>query len=392
MENYFIKDYIDYASEFTDTPSVFLKFGAYSAISAAVGSKVYFEFGDMKVYPNLWIILMAPSSLYRKSTAVGIPIRLLHAGNLDVILPNEFSHESLVEALSVKPQGLFIFSEFMSLATALEKDYMAGAKAFLTEMFDSRSYPYRRKTKGEELVIIDPCVSILAATTIDWFLEKLKEKDLYGGFLTRFIYVPYRNKKDKHYSFSKPANKEKRDALAFYLENVNKIQGEVKFTEDAMSVHDKWYEENCITDLERISGLMGSFLNRLQMYLLKLAVIEELCERLPTSGMIHVDGAAMQRAADSVNGLKKNIEFLCKEELTFDKYQEHRKKVLRTIANKEERGISRSSLLSDTRIPRRELEEILQTLEDEEKIKIQKEEPDGTAGRTKTSYFIKVSE
>lgn len=384
MEENFIKDYIDYASEFCDAPNIFHKFCAYSAISAAISNHIYFEFGDLKIFPNLWIVLMAPSSLYHKSTAVGISRRLTHAANLNVSLPNEFTHEGLIDAMAIQSQGIFYFDEFMSLITALEKDYMLGAKAFLAHIFDCPA-AYTRKLRGKDYEIKDPCVSILAATTLDWFQERLKERDLYGGFLTRFIFVPFNEKKDRVLTFAPPVNPDKRNHLAFMLEQISRLHGIIKFPPETMRIHDQWYEDIFINGCEKVSSLLGAFLNRLQIYLLKLSVIEELAGSLPTSPVIYVSEAAMKRATTSANFLRTSLGKMCGEELTFDKYQERRKKILKII-NDSNHAVSKSELLTTTRIPVRELNEIISSLIEEEKIKELQDQTDAGLGRRKTKY------
>lgn len=387
MENpYFIDDYISYAQEITDAPIVFHKYVAYSILAAATGNNIYFEFGDLKIYPNLWVLLMAPSSLYRKSTSIGIGARTLAATGLNLILPNEFTQERLVETLSVQPQGLFVFYEFMTLATSLEKDYMVGAKAFLTELFDSPMF-YTRHTKSGDFEIKDPCISILAGTTTEWFLERMKERDLYGGFLTRFIFVPC-SEKNRIMSFPPAHNKEKKEALAFYLEQLNNVHSPARFSEEALAIQNSWYEINCVKEAHKHSGFIGSFINRLQIYLLKLAVLEQLA-RSYEDHVIVVSKEAMDSAVESVNFLKKSIELLCGEELTFDKYQEHRKKILKMIQSRKEEGISKSELLTATRMPSWQLQEVLSALIEEDKIIEEEILSDGQAGRKKTKYFIR---
>ena len=71
---------------------------------------------------------------------------------------------------------------------------MLGFKELLTETYDSpRRYTRTLKSAADPVVIEDPCLSILAASTLDWFLEKTKARDIRSGFFSRFIYFAPHN-------------------------------------------------------------------------------------------------------------------------------------------------------------------------------------------------------
>ena len=65
--NKFVEAYIEFAQEVTDAPITFHNFMGYAVISAVVGRNVYFPFGDMNLYPNLYMLFIAASSRFRKS-------------------------------------------------------------------------------------------------------------------------------------------------------------------------------------------------------------------------------------------------------------------------------------------------------------------------------------
>ena len=108
----FVNDYMEYASTLTDAPDEFHNFMALGILSTVIGNQAYIPFGTNRIYPNLWIILLAQSSFFRKSTSLTLGTRLLrdmHKGGL--ILPDEFSREQLVQNLAKQSRGLFVWSE-----------------------------------------------------------------------------------------------------------------------------------------------------------------------------------------------------------------------------------------------------------------------------------------
>ena len=190
----FLRDYVDYAETLTDAPRIFHLFSGLSAMAGAVRRRAWVQgFGGRPLYPNLWAVLLAPSSVFRKTTALNIS-RDLMADSGVPILPEDFSREMLVEVLAGTPQGSFVWSEFGSAIAQFDREYMSGIKDMLADMYDCPS-SYRRLLKSGTFEVENPCISILGATNIDWMVDKQNTKnDLRGGFLARCLFVPYHSK------------------------------------------------------------------------------------------------------------------------------------------------------------------------------------------------------
>ena len=161
----FIRDYVDFASGLTDAPKVFHLFCGLSLLGSALGRRAWVPgFGGQNLFPNLWLTILAPSSRYRKSTAVGIAENLLRQAGINT-LPQEFSRESLISMLQQEPHSTFIWSEFGSALGLLEKEYMAGTKDLLADLYDCPEQ-YRRILSQQTLEVRNPYISILAAGNI----------------------------------------------------------------------------------------------------------------------------------------------------------------------------------------------------------------------------------
>lgn len=189
-----IHDYIEYAEKQTDAPRIFQLFAALWCLSVTVERQLAIPyFGVRPLYPNLWMVLIAPSSTYHKSTVVDIAADM--AGSTDTyLLPQEFSQEQLISELSEHPRGSFLWSEFGQPLAAFERDYMSGVKDLLATLYDCPD-SYERSLKGGTLHVENPYISALAATNIDWMVDKKRvANDLRGGFLARWLYVPHTSK------------------------------------------------------------------------------------------------------------------------------------------------------------------------------------------------------
>jgi len=189
-----LADFVSFAETLTDAPRVFHLFAGLSALAGCVRRRAWVQgFGGRPLYPNLWAVLLAPSSVYRKTTALNIARDLMEDSAVP-ILPEDFSREMLVEVLAATPQGSFVWSEFGSAIAQFDREYMSGIKDMLADMYDCPA-SYSRKLKSGSFDVENPCISILGATNIDWMVDKQNTKnDLRGGFLARCLFVPYHSK------------------------------------------------------------------------------------------------------------------------------------------------------------------------------------------------------
>lgn len=359
----FLDLYKDYATEITDAPLIFHQFVALSIVSAVLGNKVFLKSGDINIYPNLWIILIAPSSCFRKSTAIGIGARILRPVNEDLIYPTEFTQEKILEIIERQPEGIFIHYEFMTLSGLLSKDYNAGLKAFLTEIYDSPPY-YTRKTVSRSYEIRNPCISILSATTQEWFLERAKEGDLLGGFLPRFIFVPA-SSKEKSLAFPPPADMTKRNKLVRTLKEISELKGEIHFSPEAEKLHREWYVRY---EAKMDSGLLNGFYSRLETYALKFAILIEIIR----NRSLIITEKSIKEAGQLVNFLTESLRKLADNDFTFTGFQRCKRKVEKIIKFAGNEGIVRRDLLRKSKVSADYLDKIIETLKEEETISEEK--------------------
>ncbi len=371
----FIKNYIEYASEVTDAPSVFHLYLAYVAVASVCGNNIYLRLGDQKIYPNLFMVLIAPSSLYRKSTSLMIAKRLVQDINNQVVLPNEFSQESLAETLAASPEGTLFYSEFASFLGASQKDYMRGIKEFLTDIYDCPPY-YLRKLKSGPVEIKNPVLSIVGATTATWFLDRIKRDDLEGGFLVRFLWVPAFYK-EKTFALPPIADKAKREALVDELKEIERVGGEMSLSEDARRIYVEWHKRH-ESEAENLGEhLLCGFYSRFETYALKFAMITEVAATRERT----ISGRSMKVAIDKIELLKKELKKLSEEQFAFGWFQRAKLKIFKKI--KEKKQIPREDLLRFSHLNKRDFDLVINTLIDEGRVR---EERTQTAGRPKVVY------
>jgi hypothetical protein len=356
-----LADYVQYASTATDAPEVFHVFGGLSALSVMVGRNVYLPFGDDNIYPNTWIVLVAKSSFFHKSTALRIPQRLVRACNEKRILPDEFSPEALFGGLQSNPIGLFIWSEMKSALDYLNRSYMVGTKEFLTDIYDCP--PVRtRVLKEKPIAIHEPALSILAATTVDWLMSGIKGGDIGGGFTARFVFVPAMAK-TRDIALPEPTDKVAQNKLVQRLQACSNVKGMVDISK-VRRMYEDWYYAN----MEELKSdpqaeMMASFFTRLTIYTLKFAMLLELSKTLD----VVISEETMKQAIAITEYLKESFRYLIAREFHTTREGRELEKVYRLIESKP--GSTYRDLLQRSHMQAKTFQPLLQTLVQSGRVK-----------------------
>ena len=258
----------------TDAPREYLVACGLSTIGTAIGNRIYIPFGGERIYPNLWNVLLGPSSTFRKSTTVKQArrtlARLTEGQNDGLLFPDEFSKEALVARLAERAQGLLTYSEFSGALAAFNRDYMSGIKELLADLYDSPPR-YERIVGQKTLVAKDVCISLLAASQTDWLLEKLKETDIRGGFMARMTFWPAFIKRR---FIALPPEPDTRigNELVRHLNQIRGLEGAVMIPSSCRDRYAAWLEQH-ERELESLPGAgnLGPFWSRLSVTTLKMA-------------------------------------------------------------------------------------------------------------------------
>ncbi|MCC6568940.1 MAG: DUF3987 domain-containing protein [Anaerolineales bacterium] len=105
----FIDDYMVFAMKDAPmSPPLFHQTYALAILSSAIARRVYVSVGTNAIYPNLYIMLSAPSTLYTKTTGYKSAMKLFETAGLShLLLPDGVTPQSLITELSNRPQDNF---------------------------------------------------------------------------------------------------------------------------------------------------------------------------------------------------------------------------------------------------------------------------------------------
>lgn len=98
----FIDDYMGYAMKDAPmSPPLFHQTYALAILSSAIARRVYISLGTGAMYPNLYIMLSAPSTLYTKTTGYKSAMKLFETAGLShLLLPDGVTPQSLITEMS----------------------------------------------------------------------------------------------------------------------------------------------------------------------------------------------------------------------------------------------------------------------------------------------------
>jgi len=90
------------------TPALFHQSYGLSLLATAVARRVYIRASDDLIYPNLYMLLVAPSTLYAKTTGLNVSLKLLEmAGMKNFLLPTGVTPQSLITELTNRTPPTF---------------------------------------------------------------------------------------------------------------------------------------------------------------------------------------------------------------------------------------------------------------------------------------------
>lgn len=238
-------------------------------MSALVGKKVHVPLGAFNIFPNLYVVFVAPPG-GRKSTAMDYTGAFLEQIEMDVMV-DSITKESLVSSMvkseiAFTPQNgdpVFVYSPTTILATEMSEiigPSKDGMISFLTTLFDKRG-DYKNKTikRGMEH-IVKPYLTLLGCTTPAWVTARLRDDVISGGFSRRAIFV-FEDEEAERKAFPEvtPDMKQCWDEAMTYAQNVLKnAYGPMNWSEAARAKYKHWYENQTYPKDPNIVGYYKS--------------------------------------------------------------------------------------------------------------------------------------
>lgn len=186
----FVERYIKWATDLTDAAPQYHQAGGFTALSAVISSnaRLFTSFGTVR--PNLWFMILADTTLTRKTTAMRIATSLLQEIDDDVVFATDGSAEGILSSLSDRDgkASLFYRDEVTGLMQSImAKDYMSDMPEHFTKLYDNDVV--RRLLKKETITVRDPVFLMLCGGIKSKIQLMLTEEHIASGFVPRFVFI-----------------------------------------------------------------------------------------------------------------------------------------------------------------------------------------------------------
>jgi len=244
-----IEGFMELTEENSEAPKLFRYWTAVSCVASALQRKTYVSLGMLTFYPNMYIILCAPSGV-RKGTAMGPGYDLLNdigvkmsaqATTLQALIRHlkNTTHNEIcpVTGKIMMHSSLTIFSkEFTVFLGYRNQELMS----HLCDWYDCENrWTYETVGRGKE-EIIGVWVNLIGATTPDLIQTSMPVEAIGGGLTSRMIIV-YEMRKGKFVPFPMltPEEIKLRELLKEDLERIALLTGKFKFEKEYI---DSWID------------------------------------------------------------------------------------------------------------------------------------------------------
>lgn len=179
----FIRDFA-YSLKGRESPPIFNIFGGLFTLSALSARKAWFQWADEVVYPNLYILWVAPPAICKKGTAIGRAMKIIQ--QVPQILADDpvmFDEKSLeIVTSKATGEGLYVALEKKN------KTYLLPDGSFHQESFGSRAvivapeFVTFMNNKKYNIGLVDTITNLYDCPDIDQEFTRGRGKKTYGDF------------------------------------------------------------------------------------------------------------------------------------------------------------------------------------------------------------------
>lgn len=383
MGDTFVERYMTWASSLGDAAQQYHQAGAFIALSSVLSGSVRLPTSYGTIIPNLWFMILADTTLTRKTTAMDIAMDLVMEVDEDIVMATDGSLEGLLTSLSTRPgkPSVFLRDEFSGLLEAMtKKDYMAGMPELLTKLYDAKMQ--KRVLRKEVIEVRDPRLVLFTGGIKNKITSLLSFEHVSSGFMPRFVFITAESDIKRIKPIGPPTTRTtgNKDAILAELTDIskhynrtqvltieklkNKIERPVVF--DAEMTEDAWFRYNKLETELLQEGLksqrpeiMTPVGDRLSKSILKAAMLSAaarqrtetvLIEELDILRAIKYGEQWYMHAIEVMNSVGKG-----QAERQLDV-------ICRAIARREG-GVTRSVIMQSYHLTARDATQIFETLE-----------------------------
>ena len=311
-----LAEYRELVKDTTEAPDAYHYLVAITIIGVMLGRRVHTLYGGGSLYSNIFGVAIGDSGITRKTTAWKRGedlLNLVFSKENDGIIwsksdeekqakpeytqvPGIGSAEGLLDALDGVRRIVLVTEN--ELATILSKAKQSGTSTLipkLTSLFDCPTLD-GLKVKTKNVVVKEPFISILTASTPEWLSKHLQDQDIAGGFANRFVFVWGDPKNPNPYPPAVDEMKQKTladklGAIRSWAEEYGKSEsgGFIAASKDAEEAFEPLYYAQI--EKERETSLHAKLIRRIPSYVWKIALVNAAIDKSTTIELKHIQPA-----------------------------------------------------------------------------------------------------
>lgn len=411
--------YTKWASVQTDAPVQYHTVNAIVVLSALMCPYLYLRTSFGTIKPNVWAMILAGTTLTRKSTSMDMANAMIRDVQPDYLLGTEGSPEGIFAELAERDGKVAMFhrDEITGWMEAiLKKDYLAGTIEVFCQLYDGKHV--RRVLRGQAYDIEDPNLVIMSGGIKTRMQEILTMEHIRSGFIPRFIMVSGTTKIDDIRPIGPPEDVKHggRDPREEIVEELYKIvchylpgedpdtkveiNGVVKMAKtqhavkkELIATPEVWER---IRKLKYDAGKFGEASTNPEIYtplydrvsnsVIKIAM---LLAGARQSYVIELQD--LYRAIyysdpwlDSLNELASTLETMPE----LDKWEKKIDKIIKYMKDCHPKAVTRTDMMRRFRIKARDFDDFEKTLIQRGQIRIQKVSNEGKRGRQERTEYV----
>lgn len=415
----FIDRYTAWGATATDAPVQYHTVNAVSMLSTVMSPYLTLEtsYGDIK--PNVWTMILAGTTVTRKSTTMDMALKMLHEVHPDFLMGTDGSPEGIMSELATRDGKISLFhrDEITGwIDSTIRRDYLAGMLETFTRLYDGKAE--KRILRKESCEVNDPNLVIMSGGIKTKMQEIITMDHIRSGFLPRFIMVHGATKMEDVRPIGPPpknrhdfVGRDPREVVVEELyhictqylpkqktEEKVEIAGVVKLIKTKpqktiMTATPEAWER--IQQLKFDGGVLGErstnpdiyipLFDRLTNTIIKVAML--LCGAESRSEITFTD--VVKAISYSDRWLISIVDFAESLERMpdMDKYEKKIDKILKRLKHAGKDGIDRADLMRSYHIRSRDIEDIEKTLVARGQIRIVKVKSNGRVNQYRTIYM-----
>lgn len=186
----FVDRYTEWASLCTDAPVQYHRVHGMMILSAAISPYRAFEAGYGKVKPNIWSMILAGTTMTRKTTSMKLALSILKQCVPDFMMGTDGSPEGFFAEIAGRKGKVSMFhrdeiSEWIEVIT--KREYMSGILGSFMKFYDGQEE--KKVLRSATYTIEDPNFIVMSGGIQGKMEELIDLNHIRSGFIPRFIIV-----------------------------------------------------------------------------------------------------------------------------------------------------------------------------------------------------------